>query len=410
MNDISHADIMIGACRSLPEKFRAMLNLPEALIGRAGNYPDLFDAPTTPDEKKYAIDPNWKKFIILPETMPAPMLHFIPAPVADTFVRIPVYDYYFRRMITELQAKNYEDFIKFAGCLSHAMGDTTQPAHIGPDSNNLMISHLLPVPDKPELKAFHYHTSVEAVVGKCAGLRSPRLLGLSPAEAAWKLAAEARKAVYYCRRFLVPMILAIFDGDQKRAEELAVEPVTIAAQLSADAIYTACCLAEGAEANLPAEDLRELLPVEEFHDLVYGGAVLDGNKKVPPNDVPVTPGTLKVNGIVTPMPGLGMLPHSGMYGDRCCFMTWQLPGRIFKTFTAMVGLHAGIGTGAVDFHVELDGKTVWTSGRMDAAADAKECMVELGDAGKLTLRVWDADNGGSFWNNHAYWGHPELNR
>ena len=152
-------------------------------------------------------------------------------------------------------------------------------------------------------------------------------------------------------------------------------------------------------------------PLEEFHDLVYGGAVPDGNRDVPPNNAPVIPGQLRISGHIETLPGLGMLPHSGMNGERCCYMTWILPQNVFQRFTAFAGMHATLAVGgAAEFRVLLDGECVWSSGRMTAEMDASAVSVELGSASSITLKVLDANNGSSFWRNHAYWGKPELSR
>ncbi len=411
MNGRSHPKIMIAAYLSLPEEMRRTLNLPLELVGETGNYPDYFDDPTRPAEKKKQIDPDWEKYTVYPDGLEARMLHFFPAPPSDQLKRIGIYTYLFKRMTESFRENKYVDFIKFSGCLSHAMGDATQPAHIGPDPNNLFLSQLLPVPDRPHLKDFHYHTSVEAVDGECGPLSPPHLIGASEAEAAWKTASDAQSAVLYCRRFLIPTIQALFDNDRKRAESFAAEPVTIAAELTANALYSAIRIARNETGELPSVDLRQMPPLEQFHDLVYGSAVLDGNRNVPPNNVPVTPGQLRINGHIETLPGLGMLPHSGMNGERSCHMTWLLPKNVFKRFTALAGMHATLAAGgAAEFLVMLDGKTVWTSGRMTSENNAAEISVELGSAETLTLKVLDANNGSSFWRNHAYWGKPELSR
>ena len=412
MNGLSHPKIMIGAYLSLPEEMRRTLNLPLELVGNVGNYPDYFDDPTRPVEQKRAIDPDWETYTVYPEELEAPMLHFFPAPPSEQWKRIGIYTYLLKRMTVSFREKKYSDFIKFSGCLSHAMGDATQPAHIGPDSSNVFLSQMLPVPPgRPHLKAFHYHTSVEAVNGECGPLPPPRLLGASEAEVAWKTASDAQNAVVYCRRFIIPTIQALFDNDLKKAESFAAEPVTIAAELTANAIYSAIRIARCEIGELPPVDLRRLLPVEEFHDLVYGAAVLDGNRNVPPNNVPVTPGLLRVNGRPETFPGLGMLPHSGMNGERSCYMTWVLPRQVFKRFPALAGMHATLAVGgAAEFQVLLDGETVWSSGRMTMEMDAAAISVELGSASTITLKVLDANNGSSFWRNHAYWGKPQLLR
>lgn len=411
MNGLSHPKIMIGAYLSLPEEMRESLNLPLELVGNVGNYPDYFDDPTRPAEQKRQIDPDWEKYTLYPEETGARMLHFFPAPPSEQLKRIGIYTWLLKRMTGALRENNSCDFIKFAGCLSHAMGDATQPAHIGPDSNNVFLSQMLPVPDRPYLKNFHYHTSVEAVNGECGPLPPPRLLGASEAEAAWKIASDAQTAVVYCRRFIVPTIQALFENDLKKAESLAAEPVTIAAELTANALYSAIRIASGEIGELPPADLRKMPPLEEFHDLVYGGAVPDGNRDVPPNNAPVIPGQLRISGHIETLPGLGMLPHSGMNGERCCYMTWILPQNVFQRFTAFAGMHATLAVGgAAKFRVLLDGECVWSSGRMTAEMDASAVSVELGSASSITLKVLDANNGSSFWRNHAYWGKPELSR
>lgn len=411
MNGFSHPKIMIGAFESLPEDMRRRLNVPLELIGKAGNYPDFFDDPTRSVEQKKQIDPDWEKYTVYPDYLEARMLHYFPAPASDQLKRIHIYTYLFERMIASFKEEDYSGFIKFSGCLSHAMGDATQPAHIGPDSNNVFISQMLPVPDLPYLKNFHYHTTVEAVNGECGPLPSPELIGASAAEAAWKTASDAENAVVYCRRFIIPTIQALFENDLEKAESFAGEPVTIAAKLTANAIYSAILIAEEKTGKLPSADLRTMPPCGQFHDMVYGSAILDGNKKVPPNNVPVTPGELKINGHRTVLPGLGMLPHSGMSGERSCYMTWLLPQNVFKRFTAVAGMHATLADGgAAEFQVLLDGEIVWRSGRMTTASDAKSVVVEVGSAKTITLKVLDANDRTSFWQNHAYWGKPELSR
>ena len=411
MNGLSHRRIMIGAWNSLPEEMRRMPDISPELVGNAGNYPDYFDDPTRPDHDKEQIDPDWKTYTFYPEETGTRTLHSFPAPPADQWKRIRVYTYLFRRMTGALREKRFPEFIKFAGCLSHGLGDATQPAHLGPDSNNVLLGQMLPVPDRPYLKDFHYHTSVEAVNGECGVLPPPRLLGGSEAEAAWRTAADAQRSAAYCRRFLIPTVQALFDGDLKRAESFAVEPVTIAAGETANALYSAIRIARGETGDLPCVDLRLLPPAEEFHDLVYGGAVLDGNRNVPPNNVPVTPGELRIHGRSERLPGLGMLPHSGINGERSCFMTWLLPPGVFRRFAALVGMHALLAVGgAAEFLVLLDGKKVWSSGRMTAEMEAVAVSVDLGSASSLTLKVMDAANGTSFWKNHAYWAKPELQR
>ena len=106
-----------------------------------------------------------------------------------------------------------------------------------------------------------------------------------------------------------------------------------------------------------------------------------------------------------------MLPHSGMNGPRECYMTWRIPAGVFRRFSAQVGLHAELATtGAVSFHVLLDGREEWCSGRMTAADLAQKIDLPLGGATEMTLQVCDANDGQSFWKNHAFGGEPQLRK
>lgn len=184
--------------------------------------------------------------------------------------------------------------------------------------------------------------------------------------------------------------------------------------MTSDAIFTAIKIATNSFTSAEKEELSpidlRLLPADdEFHDLVYGEALLDGSKDVPPNNEPIIPAKLKFANGIRQVKGLGVLPHSGMNRERDCYMTWHLPWGVFNEFTATVGLHADLAIGgAVSFHVLLDGKEVWTSGRMTKDDYAKAISLKLGNAETLTLNVCDANNEKSFWKNHAIWADPFL--
>ena len=377
-------------------------------------YPDLFENPSQTEEKKNKIDTDWKKYILYPDHMKARTMHSWGGEPDDQYERIPLMEHLLDNMLNEYKSGKIVEFMKFAGCLSHLFGDTTQPAHISPDSNLKFLSEMLPCPSLPEFANFHYHTSIEAVTGKCAPLHKPELLGTSVSEVAWVLAKHCQKAVIYCRRFIVPIIEALFDNDLTAAEDASTEPVTIAAQLTADSIYSIMRIAD--KSYSPKEydsvnkiDLRLFDADESFHDLVYSGPILDGNKDVPPYTVPITPAKLKFFDGTKKVKGLGVLPHSGMSGLRECWMTWFLPKDVFMRFSAFVGLHTDLAVGgSASFHVLLNGKEVWSSGRMQKDDFAKKIDIDISKAKSLTLKVCDGNEGKSFWKNHCIWANPVI--
>lgn len=84
MNAVSHAGIMRGAFQALPETIRSRINVPEEMIERAGNYPDLFDDPSVPPEKKRETDPQWEKYIVYPEGLRLEVSILSPFPVPNS--------------------------------------------------------------------------------------------------------------------------------------------------------------------------------------------------------------------------------------------------------------------------------------------------------------------------------------
>jgi hypothetical protein len=54
--------------------------------------------------------------------------------------------------------------------------------------------------------------------------------------------------------------------------------------------------------------------------------------------------------------------------------------------------------------------STFASGRRTAADPALRVKVPLEQAGHLTLMVRDANEGTTFWHNHAFWGEPRLSK
>ena len=380
---------------------------------RAGNYPDYFDDPTRQDSAKSAIDPQWKRFCCLNPYFGMDGQHFWPAHQEETLQRIPLMEWYFENMINALRSCAYEDFVKFSGCLSHLIGDFCQTAHLAPHDSNATLEDFLPRPFGKKWNNFHYHTSVEAIYSCCKVRRKPKLLGGGVTECAWRLAEEGANAVKYCRRFLIPTIQAIFRGDMEMATKLSEEPASIAAELSADSIYSAFRLAANSRKPLVKcnIDLIKIPPVTLDFDMVYGGIIINGNRDVSSGNASVVPGYLLKNGSEKHFRGFGMLPGSGMKGERSAGGEWLIPAGVFSEFNARVGVNYAIpGDGAVIFSVECDGREKWRSPRMTRLMESIEIRVALEKCSKLRLKVYDANDGKTFWKNHAFWAKPVLIR
>jgi hypothetical protein len=334
-------------------------------------------------------------------------MHFWPHRHTEAEQIRPMLEYLLAQAIEALKKRDIDGGVKFLGCLSHYLGDGTQPAHLIKED---LMKRLVPPPE--HLKYFHYHRDLEAITGQCAALRPARLLGTSVPEAMWRLADEIVTGFEHCQRYVVPSLQAIFSGNIEEAEAIAGKPMTIAAQQTLDVMHTALGMASGTfdpeQVNaLSRVDVRDLAPIEQFIDMVYGGALRDGNRQDPPKGA-VVPSRLRMNGTVRTIGGLGVLPHSGMNRQRDCFLTYALPAGVFNRFECRVGLHPEIAEGAVEFVVELNGEPVERTGRMTQQDESRPLSVPLGTATRLTLRVADANDGRTFWTNHAIWGEPTL--
>lgn len=412
MNGTAHPIILRGAIASLPEPLGTMLASAEARLPEVANYPDIFDDPTRPEAKKDAVDADWRRFCVFPENLAGRCLHRWPHPNTEQAMWSPVTEHWASQAIEAWRGDDLPGFIKFIGCLSHFFGDMTQSAHL---VDLKLLAELVPTPASKA--GFHYHTDLEAVTGACGPLRPPRLLGLSVPEIAWRTAAATTRAMRESRQYIVPILQALFSGDKSEAEAQAGPPVTAAAQITSDVAYSVWRLATGdiplaERQELASVDLRTWPPDAARHDSVYGDAILDGNRSTPPSGAPIVSARLRFSdGSIRSVKGLGMLPHSGMCGPRECWMRFGIPPGVFDRFETQVGMHADLTVdGAVVFIVELNGQEVFRSGRRTVADPAIPLCIPLGASTSLTLKVEDANEGKTFWNNHAFWANPTIKR
>ncbi len=413
VNAESHRRIVVAAAEVLPQPHRTFVRADMDLLERVGNYPDMFDAPTRSDSEKDNLDADWRRFCRFPVAMAGPTMHAWPHPCTASRQIRPLLEHLMGGAVGALGNSDGATAVKFLGCISHYLGDCTQPAHLIQLS---LLERMLPRP--AGMESLHYHTDIETVTGRVGALRSPTLLGACLPEIAWRTASVIAHDFYHCQQYVVPLLQAIFSRNAAEAERVAGEPMTVAAQATADVWYSLLCLGRGRLetetsqlAGLAHVDLRNLPPSDSFVDLVYGAVIRDASRQDPPNG-PLVPARLRfAGGEVRTVHGLGVLPHSGMTGPRECHLSYDLPEAVFQRLECQVGLNADIGgDGAVRFQVELDGRPVVTTDSMTIASPAEALSVPLGQAETLTLRVLDASDGRGFWHNHAIWGEPVLVR
>ncbi|MCC6240425.1 MAG: NPCBM/NEW2 domain-containing protein [Phycisphaerales bacterium] len=410
MNGEAHRRIMKAALGALPENEQKILALTMDQVPDAGNYPDFFDDPTRPEADKNAIDPEWRRFCRFPSNLAAAAMHHWPYNQLQSEEIRPMLEHLFSQCVQALAGSDILGAVKFIGCLSHYLGDATQPAHL---IDIDLMERLVPPPEK--YKGFHYHHDLEAITGQCSRLEPAEMLGASVAESMWRLADYIGASFESCQQYIVPSLQAIFADNIPEAERLAGLPMTISAQLTLHVMHTAIHLAKcvpdrSSDTQSQSVDLCDVRPVDFFNDMVYGGVIRDGNRDHPPRGK-IVPAKLRIGGQIRAVHGLGVFPHSGISRARDCYLTYSLPNDVFTRFECQVGLHPEIATGAaVEFMVELDGQIVWQSGRLTEKDDAAAVSIPVKQAKRITLRAVDASGGKSFWTNHCVWGQPVLIR
>ena len=91
------------------------------------------------------------------------------------------------------------------------------------------------------------------------------------------------------------------------------------------------------------------------------------------------------------------------------YLTYSIPPGTYKYFKSFIGLHPGLNDqgGEVIFEVQLDGETVYNSGRINDF-EARQIEVELKQGELLTLSTKSCNDDKFASSGQAVWGEPVL--
>lgn len=353
-------------------------------IAFASNYPDYFAAGEMSAEKNCELEPDWRKYTMIPVNDNEAVVHAIFNPQAIRYSYAAPLRHWILKSIEAIKTGNIESAAKFAGCLSHIIGDTGQAAHVFEDQ---LVKQLIPQDDK----CFVIHSTIEKVCGKIETKQyAPRMLGTDIEELNWRLIEELEMLKRRETREVVPIMQAILRGDNAAAEASAARAAGHCAELFADLLFSLWSIANGRTNSAVNEfDLRKLIPVEQYCDMLFNYEIMldymPGKEIDKP--LPLAPGS------GADAPGICLLANMApnFRGVRETFVEYCIPPGGFKYFTAIIGLnrHAANQTSAI-FKVELDGKTVFESEALDAETPPAKVKIELGQAKRLRLSAHDS--------------------
>ena len=298
----------------------------------------------------------------------------------------------------------------------HAIEDWGCPAHCVPGDNQFtLFKQFLPPPAAKQYALLHSQIENGNLTVSLDGY-SPRLLGTTVAEVAFRLLHRVNGMMVGVRAHVVPIIQGLYEADRERVAREQTAAATSTGEVVADALYSVLCVGEerfppGADAALSAMDLSGLVPLEatslalpqsSFFSKPYWGRPHSG--VILRNGGEPVPLTLRVGpegqgGERRFERGIGL-------GTRSV-LTYLVPDGVFREFSAVVGLHSQLGAGGnVVFEVSGDGRLLSRVGPLTGDSPAQALHVSLEGVGRLQLVTKSGGGDGS--GNYAVWGEPRL--
>lgn len=409
-----HHFISQAAVEALPQWQQDLLKeQTKFFVGRYCMYPDVASAE---DAKPY-IMPDAKLRLHIPETRAENQ---------------EVLDFYLPRVEQALKEGKLEEGMKWFGSLTHYLEDSSCPAHVRygmkafpagvvPMAYMEYVKQFMEVPPEKDFIAMHPAIDVCGFtlvqLQKAMEGYKPRLMGLSVPEVLFHLGQRHEDMITRTARQLIPMMQAYYKDDMEAFAQHGLTAATEGAQLVADLLFTMLCLSQNKieqadRAAVPTSvSLADLTQISgtgfTWDRMNYQGRALRNASGTfrwasDPADLKPQPLELKMED------GTQRVFEKGYGVGMMTEYTFLLQPGVFKTFTAYVGNHARIGMkGTTAYQVLLDGKMVAETGMIKGDQPCKQIKVELGQAGKLTIRTTAEGKAVTI---HGVWGEPTLSK
>ena len=338
-------------------------------------------------------------------------------PVAEQTENLETLHYFMDKAVTSLKAGKVGDAARYMGTLCHVMEDFGSPSHTVPGDNMFtLLQQFLPPTEVMKGKLMHGPIENGTFAVSIAGYE-PQLLGVTLKEASWRLLHRVHEGILNARSTTVPIIQALYAGDAEAVTTHQLKAATMDAKIVADALHTIFCLGSTpfdvqAEDKLKTVSLASYWPVEAVH-LYYpqthffsspywgharSGITLEGGLK----EVPLKLRIQGKNGLAEKIFTQGISTGMGKP------LTWHLPKGVYRRFTVLAGLQAGLGDkGRVEFTVLGDGKPLATAIiNGSEPAHAFDCDIN----GIAHLQLATTSRGLDAKSNYAVWAEPTLRK
>ncbi len=402
-----HMAITKAALATLPEWQKELLGAELANLG--SNYCLIPDHVYTDKENaKYAAMDSQPGEVYVRK---------IHVPVPEQSGNMETLNYFVTKAVTALRDGKVGDGARYMGTICHTLEDFGSPSHTIPGDNMFtLLQQFIPPSDKMAGQLLHGPIENGTFEVSIAGYQ-PRLLGATIEEAAWRLLHRLHEGIINARSTTVPIIQALNAGDEEAKLKWQLKAATFDAQVVADAMHTILSLGAHKFEDKPQAELRSVSIAgfwpEEALSLFYPqthfssspnwgharvGMVLEGGNKIVPIKLRVAEKEAAVEKIFAD--GI-----STVMGKP---LSWHLPKGVYRRFTVLAGLQAGLGDkGRVEFLILGDGKPL-TTAIINGADPAKPLECDISNVSQLQLNT--LGRGLDAKSNYAVWAKPMLRK
>ncbi len=319
--------------------------------------------------------------------------------------------YFMDKAVSALKAGQIGDAARYMGTISHQLEDYGSPSHTVPGDNMFtLLQQFLPPTDAMKEKLMHGPIENGDFKVSIQGYQ-PKLLGSTVNEASWRLMHRVHEGILNARTTTIPIIQALYAGDQESVVKHQLRAAVVDAQIVADAFHSILNLGSKENVN-SAQTAQSPLPIGNFYPLeavslyypqtqfsgvpnwghAHSGFILAGGDKSMPLKLRIASANKEfVNGI-SPVMGKSL--------------TFLLPKNVFSRFTVLAGLHPELGAkGRVEFTITGDGKPL-ASATVNGSEPAHAFDCDIRTVAQLQLTA--NSRGLDAKSNYAIWAEPLL--
>lgn len=320
--------------------------------------------------------------------------------------------YFMEKAVGALREQQVGPAARFMGTICHQIEDYGSPAHTVPGDNMFtLLQQFLPPSEVMKDQLMHGPIENGTFTVNIDGYQ-PKLLGTTVEEASWRLLHRMHEAILNARTTTIPIIQALYAGDEKAVTAEQMRAASVDAQVVGDALHTILCLGAkrfepATSAALERVSIGSFFPLEAenlyFPQKQFSGAPNWGHARsgvILAEGKRALPLKLRTDaGEQTFADGI-----SGVMGKS---LTFLLPRGVYGRFTARAGLHPELGAkGQVEFTISGDGKPL-ASALVNGTDAARTLECDIAAVAELQLTLASKGDPKSAY---AIWAEPVLHK